>query len=579
MKQQTAVKAKKGIMPRQKNSLLRHVPVAPAAGHEFSTGSSSESFTYDFSRIPAQPLREAACRDASRSSCPMSPQRCPFGGACHSCPPQVQAKLRVGPPGDKYEKEADQVAEQVMRMPEPTVQRKGCSSCSEKEEERLVQAKSAGSAGNGRAQAMDHPQIQSVLSSPGKPLDAATRNFMEPRFGQDFSRVRVHTDRRAAESARTVNAQAYTVGRNIVFGAGAYSLGALTGRKLLAHELTHVVQQQAAGEAGLGTATTPSLSESRIQRRIGDGHDLQSPRFARDTTLQNIYDGVGTLKRGDENESVRRIQHAIHDSGLLFLGHGVDGKFGRETRNRVIRFQRRHRITTDPRGEVGAATVERLDQLFVATALPAGATGAYSFPCMLRLLCQWNSAMIRDLRRLYVWMVADLEWADERFDGTSWRPNPTPGSGETVGHTIFVATDDTCENVARTLYHEYQHARSPVVYRRGGWGDEENYAYRVETDWAIARGITPDPSLTTTNPVTGQTEVDPSGISSTVESYPGLSTASPGEVIGKLPGNRVRVRLNNGRIQVRNARAGDTVPGRRVTRTPRRRVRPREWRC
>lgn len=86
--------------------------------------------------------------------------------------------------------------------------------------------------------------VHDVLSSPGQQLDDTTRAFMEPRFGRDFSHVRVHADSRAAESAGAVNARAYTVGRNVVFGAAQYSPGTSEGRRLLAHELTHVAQQQ-----------------------------------------------------------------------------------------------------------------------------------------------------------------------------------------------------------------------------------------------------------------------------------------------------------------------------------------------
>jgi hypothetical protein len=89
------------------------------------------------------------------------------------------------------------------------------------------------------------PIVREVLSSQGRPLDPQTRAFMEPRFGHDFSRVRVHTDAHAAESARAVNAYAYTVGQDVVFGTGQYVPGTSEGRKLLAHELTHVVQQGA----------------------------------------------------------------------------------------------------------------------------------------------------------------------------------------------------------------------------------------------------------------------------------------------------------------------------------------------
>jgi|GEM_PF-1235874 len=89
------------------------------------------------------------------------------------------------------------------------------------------------------------PIVHEVLRSPGEPLDPGTQGFMEPRFGQDFSRVRVHTDARAGESARAVNALAYTVGRHLVFGSGQYAPGTQGGRQLVAHELAHVVQQRA----------------------------------------------------------------------------------------------------------------------------------------------------------------------------------------------------------------------------------------------------------------------------------------------------------------------------------------------
>jgi len=87
------------------------------------------------------------------------------------------------------------------------------------------------------------PIVHEVLRSPGQPLDAQTRTFMEPRFGHDFSHVRVHSDAKAADSARAVNALAYTVGQDVVFGDRQYAPETYEGKRLLAHELTHVVQQ------------------------------------------------------------------------------------------------------------------------------------------------------------------------------------------------------------------------------------------------------------------------------------------------------------------------------------------------
>jgi Domain of unknown function (DUF4157) len=88
------------------------------------------------------------------------------------------------------------------------------------------------------------PIVHEVLNSPGRPLEMGTREFMESRFGEDFSGVRVHMDSRAAESARAVNALAYTVGYDVVFGAGQYQPQRLMGKHLIAHELAHVIQQK-----------------------------------------------------------------------------------------------------------------------------------------------------------------------------------------------------------------------------------------------------------------------------------------------------------------------------------------------
>ena len=234
--------------PAKKSSFswLRPAAAHPAAEAEHEAPSaSSPSFAHDFTKVPVRPMRLPG---VPGFSCPFAPQRCPSGGACHTCPPKMQAKLKIGQPGDRYEQEADRVAETVMRMPEPQVQRK-CSApgCKDEEEKKLLQTKPA-NAGEAVAQ-VDHPLIQSVLSSPGQPLDAGTRSFMEPRFGQDFSGVRVHVGGEAAEAARAVNARAYTVGRNVVFGDGQYAPGSDEGKRLVAHELAHVGQQ---GEAGLG---------------------------------------------------------------------------------------------------------------------------------------------------------------------------------------------------------------------------------------------------------------------------------------------------------------------------------------
>ena len=99
------------------------------------------------------------------------------------------------------------------------------------------------------------PAVHDALRSPGKPLDPGVRREMEPRFGRSFAGVTVHTDSRAAESAESIGAQAYTVGMQLVFGAARYQPGSQGGKRLLAHELAHVVQQG-------GAATRPAGGDS-----------------------------------------------------------------------------------------------------------------------------------------------------------------------------------------------------------------------------------------------------------------------------------------------------------------------------
>ncbi len=141
------------------------------------------------------------------------------------------------------------MAEQVMRTPEPRLQR-ACPcggetpNCNAKQPGREyggLQTKRVRASDTGQTAAP--PIVHEVVRSPAQPLDPATRAFMEPRFGYDFSRVRVHTGAAAEESARTINARAYTAGQHIVLGAGAYRPATEGGRKLLAHELTHTIQQ------------------------------------------------------------------------------------------------------------------------------------------------------------------------------------------------------------------------------------------------------------------------------------------------------------------------------------------------
>jgi hypothetical protein len=143
----------------------------------------------------------------------------------------------------------------------------GCEDC--KEKETALQRKAA----RDRPQIFPaRPIVDEVLRSPGHPLDAGARSFMESRFGHDFSRVRVHSDSQAAESARAVNALAYTVGQRVVFDAGQYAPQTQEGRRLIAHELTHTLQQTAlaASSPGTMTVTAPQDASEHEADRTAD---------------------------------------------------------------------------------------------------------------------------------------------------------------------------------------------------------------------------------------------------------------------------------------------------------------------
>jgi hypothetical protein len=208
----------------------------------------------------------------------------------------IQTKLAVNPLGDEYEREADHVAEQVMCMHEPHLQ--GAPK-QQGAEHRPLQMKRVG--GNDLGSTEAPPVVHEVLHSPGQPLDTATRAFMEPRFGHDFSHVRVHTDAKADESARAVEASAYTVGNQIAFGASRYAPESSEGRKLLAHELSHTIQQASAKGAGL-------MRQAPAQ-----------PAKEEDSNLKELKTKVGQLVKdhfgGDRRKAFDHYD-ANHDGGV-----------------------------------------------------------------------------------------------------------------------------------------------------------------------------------------------------------------------------------------------------------------------
>jgi len=244
----------------------------------------------------------------------------------------IQTKLTVGPAGDTFEQEADRIADQIMKMP-----MHGGTAHSPIAIQRVEDAATSQRGSDTNASS----RVRSVLQSPGHALPEATREFMEPRFGHDFSQVRVHTGMQAAVSASSLRARAYTVGKNLVFGAGQYAPGTSAGRNLLAHELTHVVQQSGVSRLrGCGNVIrrTPEDEEAAPAT-------LTNARFTGNRVLEAILNGrIAALSSAHNGRrgAVSRVQQALVALGFELPMHRADGSFGGETTEAIRQFRARH---------------------------------------------------------------------------------------------------------------------------------------------------------------------------------------------------------------------------------------------
>lgn len=234
----------------------------------------------------AAPLQTAASKPLQTAGASLVLQRkcaCGVGasiltGKCEECSKKqmvgLQTKLRVNQPGDAYEQKADH--EQVLAKPAHS----GISSAPPR-----IQRYSGPATGQ---MSIAPTSVDRVLASPGRPLEPAVRQDMEQRFGHDFSRVRVHTDTAASASARAISANAYTSGHNIAFAADRFAPNTQEGRHLLAHELTHVVQQTG-GDARSG------VSRHTVQREGG---------FDRTPEPKDLIDAYAIEMMNDEFDNV-----------------------------------------------------------------------------------------------------------------------------------------------------------------------------------------------------------------------------------------------------------------------------------
>jgi hypothetical protein len=204
--------------------------------------------------------------------------------------PRIQAKLTVNAPGDEYEREADRVAWQVMHMPADRA-----TNVEEDDVPVVTPVSAVQRSGEGAFELDGDFERQLAASRPGgQPLPPAIRQEFEPRFGADFSEVRVHADAQSDVLNRSVGARALTNGQDIFFRQGAYAPGSEAGRALLAHELTHVEQQ---GAGGLNRRPGPAgLAAARIQAKW----DFQNPDFNRTQRIEPLKKDFLVLKLTDD---------------------------------------------------------------------------------------------------------------------------------------------------------------------------------------------------------------------------------------------------------------------------------------
>ena len=241
----------------------------------------------------------------------------------------VQAKLSVSQPGDIYEQEADRMAEQVMRMPEPMVQSQPEDEGGRKklirrkplseqitplvqrpvEEEEVLQSKNlSGQAPEGTR---DIEARTNEWKGYGQPLPESVKNYFEPRFGFDFSQVRLHTDAKAGEIARALKARAFVAGGDIGFGVDEYAPHTLQGRQLFAHELVHVIQQNGKLHASHSDALVQRKKEESAAKKKPGGSE--APKKVLVVEILKTEDMDLTTEEGKVALLSIVIQHILND--------------------------------------------------------------------------------------------------------------------------------------------------------------------------------------------------------------------------------------------------------------------------
>ena len=375
----------------------------------------------------ARPVLQRACSCGEAAG---------VSGKCDGCGAAaqlgVQPKLTINPPNDRYEQEADRIADQVVsdRPPQhtgpqavsPLVQRQ--SESEEEEEEIQTKSNSASTTNHGQSTAQS---AADAVSSGGRPLALAERGFFEPRFGRDLSAVRVHDGARAGAAAHDINARAYTLGHHIAFAPGEFSPGTTGGRRLIAHELAHTLQQtgSVSRQVQRAVCSTAATCAAPIPGSPGEFSDREAAREARSRTRRKGMNPTRARRTGHAGHA-RQLETllAAHDASRMSSIHGIfiDADLSRGTA-----------------AMIGDCSDWAADSLPATDADPDGFAGA-SKECMFvpghlnRQALAFNSGRRRvGGSPASVWLTEALntlihETEHVRFDTTIEPGLPTPGS-------------------------------------------------------------------------------------------------------------------------------------------------------
>ena len=582
--------------------------------------------------------------------------------------PALQRKLTVGAASDSCEREADAIAAHVMRAPAamPVSSRGGglqrkCAACAREEENEKVQRRIGGSTGTLQRkceacareeeservwrQAMSSgslagglapPIVHQVLRTPGAPLSETTRAFFEPRFGHDFSRVRVHADAQAARSAQSVGAQAYTVGNHIVFNAGRYAPATPGGGELLAHELTHTVQQGAANTvrrspggffANIGRAFVsifgdePGYSDDDLKAYLGVldktgeiENDDDSDNKARAIVNKWKKGGSpfslteqrkalliremlsGYTDDDDENAILEILERSYNFELTYIFGSGrvtvakLDSAIDGEEHKRLIAFFDR-RFQTGFAGamkgdltpkqvglpaEVGAPLSGKADGKID---LQADSHTEWNVACVLGILCSEDKAVVAELPKLTVQTVDEVVEVYWEYDGAAWQKKERRRAAFSKADEklIGLTSDMSCATAAQAIVHEVRHQGQPETMTSV---EHEKDAYTFAEDWAIKRGLPGFSPFRTVAKDKQSVALNAAAIADYAKVRYSGSTATAGErVIGHLPNGEAKV---DGTPDHRKAKLGDShqdIPATKANLSGLPNVEAKEWVC